>query len=640
MLGTDGGCVQRSRSVAVSINAAAGTPRLGFSSRFAARYVSGLELVEAPSGVAKVRVPASAQPALVMALDASGDPWQAALVDPDSAGQAMNASSTAVAAGVLSMDPMLITSVRPRELAMAVAAAPSLPALTSEVGAAVMRRQSFVGSDPVRRLATQVAREASAALLADPDAPRVSAFTIETPFAAVSGAHGRLVLLDGDGTGVRVLNDTPLQWVLRTLDATGTPLGAPVVIPARGFDPWTGLAAAGPPAEVTLPGVDGWMKVAWGQNSRTRFDHATQTVHLALLAWAKLLGFAPAQTHWETCTHTVAAAFVTARMDALSTQPSGEVALRGLFAALADPGAWDEVHKGLEQSCGLTADGGARPPLVAFSRLWGHADVAGWSGGRTGFIQQLIEHWGDATGNDLCQTQGIVVPGAAQVQLETGQVALAVGRSLLLGAMPVDASGRPLNDRLVRWSSDKPTIVDVAADGTATGVAIGNATITAATCGASATIAVTVGDRPKSQVGEPCADVQECVPDTICFNRFCVGKGHLRISLAFDPDSDFDLHVMPPNGPEISYSNRTGAGGTLDVDQCVDGCGAATHVENVVFDNQAPAGTYTVWVVNYDGRAGGAFTIDVAGAVNQRFTSTIDAASGSSSERFTFVYAP
>ena len=145
------------------------------------------------------------------------------------------------------------------------------------------------------------------------------------------------------------------------------------------------------------------------------------------------------------------------------------------------------------------------------------------------------------------------------------------------------------------------------------------------------------GPRGTAQPGDPCTDTQECIPGSICFNRFCVGEGTLRISLVFSVDSDYDLHVETPTGSEINFANRTANGGTLDVDQCISSCGTSTHVENVVFDGTAPAGVYTVWVENFDGRGTGPFTIDVAGDVNASFSGNLPAVPDAVSEEFTFT---
>jgi hypothetical protein len=128
------------------------------------------------------------------------------------------------------------------------------------------------------------------------------------------------------------------------------------------------------------------------------------------------------------------------------------------------------------------------------------------------------------------------------------------------------------------------------------------------------------------EVGEPCDETQECVPGSVCFNKYCVGSGTLRVSLAFSVDSDFDLHVLTPGGSEIYWLTDEANGGRLDVDQCVASCeDGEPHVENVVFDESALSGEYQVWVVNFDGRAAGDFRIEVAGDVSASFEGSLPA---------------
>lgn len=139
------------------------------------------------------------------------------------------------------------------------------------------------------------------------------------------------------------------------------------------------------------------------------------------------------------------------------------------------------------------------------------------------------------------------------------------------------------------------------------------------------------------QPGDPCDETEECIPGSVCFNKYCVGAGTLRVSLAFEVDSDFDLHVMTPSGAEIYFVNRTADAGTLDVDQCISPCGTEPHAENVVFDGSVLPGAYEVWVVNYDGRNAGNFTIQVAGDVTEAFQGTLPATSGEESDHFMFT---
>jgi hypothetical protein len=141
-------------------------------------------------------------------------------------------------------------------------------------------------------------------------------------------------------------------------------------------------------------------------------------------------------------------------------------------------------------------------------------------------------------------------------------------------------------------------------------------------------------------VGDPCEETRECIPGSVCFNKYCVGAGNLRVSLAFSVDSDFDLHVLTPGGSEISWSNTEANGGTLDVDQCVVSCGTEPHAENVVFDDTALSGVYEVWVVNFFGRAAGDFRIEVVGDVDASFDGSLpvgESLDSPESTHFTFT---
>ena len=138
------------------------------------------------------------------------------------------------------------------------------------------------------------------------------------------------------------------------------------------------------------------------------------------------------------------------------------------------------------------------------------------------------------------------------------------------------------------------------------------------------------------EAGDPCENDWDCVPGSICFDAsYCVGAGTLRVTLSFDVDSDFDLHVVTPHGNELHYATPIADGGELDVDQCVDPCGAGPHVENVVFADTAPSGSYQLFVVNYDGRAGGPFRIEVAtDHGTQELSGELPATEGAESQRF------
>lgn len=119
-----------------------------------------------------------------------------------------------------------------------------------------------------------------------------------------------------------------------------------------------------------------------------------------------------------------------------------------------------------------------------------------------------------------------------------------------------------------------------------------------------------------------CSIPQDCGDGETCYQGVCVGTGSVRVSLSWNVVTDLDLHVLAPNGEWISYQNPLTTYGQLDVDDCVAGTCVnqdGTHVENIFLDANAPRGTYGVRVVNFDGRAGADYTIEVAGDVAASF---------------------
>lgn len=79
--------------------------------------------------------------------------------------------------------------------------------------------------------------------------------------------------------------------------------------------------------------------------------------------------------------------------------------------------------------------------------------------------------------------------------------------------------------------------------------------------------------------------------------------GYPRFNLQQSPGVDLDLHVVTPDGTEISSYNLSGQGGTLDVESSCLGSdtnilyGLSATNENVWFPaGYAPHGTYKFWV--------------------------------------------
>ena len=76
-------------------------------------------------------------------------------------------------------------------------------------------------------------------------------------------------------------------------------------------------------------------------------------------------------------------------------------------------------------------------------------------------------------------------------------------------------------------------------------------------------------------------------------------SGEVQISLAWDDFNDLDLHLFCPSGERIYFNNKKSeCGGELDVDMNVRPV-SKTPVENVVWRQNAPMGTYKVGVHFY-----------------------------------------
>jgi serine/threonine-protein kinase len=84
----------------------------------------------------------------------------------------------------------------------------------------------------------------------------------------------------------------------------------------------------------------------------------------------------------------------------------------------------------------------------------------------------------------------------ASLQIQPERRVLHVGRSARFHAVARGTDGGILKDRAVRWTSSDPEVADVSADGTAQGLMLGDATITAVCEGGSGSAAVEV--RPAS----------------------------------------------------------------------------------------------------------------------------------------------
>lgn len=94
------------------------------------------------------------------------------------------------------------------------------------------------------------------------------------------------------------------------------------------------------------------------------------------------------------------------------------------------------------------------------------------------------------------------------------------------------------------------------------------------------------------------------------------GTGDVKVTLSFDRVHDLDLHVIEPNGEEISFTNDASAtGGKLDLDSGSNCMPSAANTENIFWPpGGAPPGEYVVLVQNYQQCTAGPieFTVRVA----------------------------
>lgn len=79
-------------------------------------------------------------------------------------------------------------------------------------------------------------------------------------------------------------------------------------------------------------------------------------------------------------------------------------------------------------------------------------------------------------------------------------------------------------------------------------------------------------------------------------------EGVLRVSLEWYNHDDLDLYVTDPSGTTIYFANRRTIKGTLDVDANLGSPLTMTPVENIIFNNKAMPGKYTVEVKNFRSR--------------------------------------
>ncbi len=117
-----------------------------------------------------------------------------------------------------------------------------------------------------------------------------------------------------------------------------------------------------------------------------------------------------------------------------------------------------------------------------------------------------------------------------------------------------------------------------------------------------------------------------------------LGTGDVQATLRWTTDSDLDLHVIGPDGEEISFDSPVStSGGQLDVDEVPGAGDTGPHVENVFWPpGEAPNGTYRVWVEHFDGAPSG-YTLEVLSNGEVVHTESETIATGADSAPFEFT---
>ncbi len=142
--------------------------------------------------------------------------------------------------------------------------------------------------------------------------------------------------------------------------------------------------------------------------------------------------------------------------------------------------------------------------------------------------------------------------------------------------------------------------------------------------------------------GNKCSSSAECVSTATCYQNTCVHEGKLRISTAWFEATDLDLFVELPDGETIYWKWRRAQGGYYDFHNCTTECAnPAPHVESVYLKEDAPVGTYKVWLRQERGDAASSFEIEVDYDGEKRtFAGDVPQTVDADSQIFTFTVNP
>jgi len=94
-----------------------------------------------------------------------------------------------------------------------------------------------------------------------------------------------------------------------------------------------------------------------------------------------------------------------------------------------------------------------------------------------------------------------------------------------------------------------------------------------------------------------------------CSHIDCMSITIMWVNTDSSAKNDLDIWVTLPSGAQIGYNNKNQDGGVLDVDAQQS---TAEPVENVIFENGAPVGSYKIEVKNYSANHSNEKTVTLA----------------------------
>ncbi len=189
---------------------------------------------------------------------------------------------------------------------------------------------------------------------------------------------------------------------------------------------------------------------------------------------------------------------VTATLANSTVSGTSQVKKRRLVKILINPKNTALAVGGFQQFAvyGLKNTGDSVSVSVTYSATGGTISGSGaYTAGRTTGSYRVIAKQNGGALADTSAVTVLTIP-VASVVVSPASGTLAPGATLQLSAATLDSAGNPLSGRTVSWSSSAPSEATVSAGALVTGVAAGNATITATSGGKSGTADVTVSAPP------------------------------------------------------------------------------------------------------------------------------------------------